>query len=205
MELQREMESKHSAGTWASLGGSGTAPNPATDEFERAFCLWNQEWLAITMVLSPLMLCVFSLRDNYRFWCHPRQAAYFTFLLLRANPWCFKCTCLCLRMSTVYPVGMVRNVRLVLNRQQLATMERNRMCWTGGCLGHTCPMTGCRLSRLSAVHGLSSTYTTLVFEIYWSWGTSCPSLTLFLWCFPMQALALDMADLGYGSEVIVNS
>ena len=39
MELQREMESKHSAGTWASLGGSGTAPKPATDEFERAFCL----------------------------------------------------------------------------------------------------------------------------------------------------------------------
>lgn len=39
MELQREMESKHSAGTWASVGGSGTAPKPATDEFERAFRL----------------------------------------------------------------------------------------------------------------------------------------------------------------------
>lgn len=43
MELQREMESKHSAGTWASVGGSGTAPKPATDEFERAFRLGRKE------------------------------------------------------------------------------------------------------------------------------------------------------------------
>lgn len=63
---------------------------------ERAFCLWNQKWLAITVVLSPLMLCVFCLKDNYRFWCQSHQMAYFTFLLLIANTRCFKCTCLCL-------------------------------------------------------------------------------------------------------------
>lgn len=67
--------------------------------FERAFCLWNQEGLAITVVLSPLMLCVFCLNDNYRFSCRPCQMAYFTSLLLRANPGCFRHTCLCLGMS----------------------------------------------------------------------------------------------------------
>lgn len=155
----------------------------------KGFCLWNQERLAITVVLSPLMLCVFCLKGNYRFWCQPCQMAYFTFLLLIANPRCYKCTCLCLGMSTVCTVGS-----LSINVRHLCQIGNNELQWkeigcaTTGRWLRMRPSTGCRQSRESAF-----SHTMLVSEIYWSWGTSCPSRALFLGCFPMQAWhILDM-------------
>lgn len=59
MELQREMESKHSAGTWAWRKWNCLvvlALKPATTEFERAFCLARKErngsLVVVTLTLS---------------------------------------------------------------------------------------------------------------------------------------------------------